>query len=111
MLMPTFLAGLLLSGVGVGVQAVDTPKAGAPSTAVTMAAPPPVAPSTIAPSTVAEAKTADADTVVCKYDAQTGTRFPTRICHTKLQWDKMARDARDYINSNAGHFGCGKTTC
>jgi hypothetical protein len=106
MLMPTLLAGLLLSGVGVGAQAVDTPQAGAPSTAVRLSAPPPVA-----PSTVAEAKTADADTVVCKYDAQTGTRFPTRICHTKSQWDKMARDARDYINSNAGHFGCGKTTC
>ncbi len=106
MFIPALLTGLLLSGVGVGAQAVDTPQAGAPSAAVRTAAPLPAA-----PATIAEAKTTNDDTVVCKYDAQTGTRFPTRVCHTKAQWDKMARDARDFINGNAGHFGCGKTTC
>lgn len=40
--------------------------------------------------------------LVCKTDAKTGTRFKTKICKTRLQWEQMLeqhlRDAREVID-------------
>jgi len=39
---------------------------------------------------------------VCKKDQRTGTRFQSKICYTRAQWEeieeKAKRDARDFIN-------------
>jgi len=40
--------------------------------------------------------------VVCRMEQNTGTRFPTRTCHTNQQWDKMReqqlRDAHEMLD-------------
>lgn len=42
------------------------------------------------------------DRLVCKSEARTGTRFTTRICKTKDEWEAISeqniRDAHDMIN-------------
>ena len=43
-------------------------------------------------------KGADADTMICKSIATTGTRFMSRDCRTKAQWDQLAADSRDMTN-------------
>lgn len=39
--------------------------------------------------------------MVCKTKAKTGTRFPSKTCYTREQWDAMSeqnkRDAKDLI--------------
>ena len=44
--------------------------------------------------------------LVCKNKATTGTRFPTRICHSLAQWEEIAeqskRDARAMIDKPKG---------
>lgn len=34
------------------------------------------------------------DRLVCRYDARTGTRFKTRVCHTRGEWDAIAESAQ-----------------
>ncbi len=43
-------------------------------------------------------KAVDADTMVCKTIETTGTRFTSRDCRTKGQWDQLAADSRDLTN-------------
>ena len=42
------------------------------------------------------------DDVICKTDAKTGTRFRTRDCRTRAQWEAQAeqqmRDAKEMID-------------
>ncbi len=44
----------------------------------------------------------DPDKVVCKSQALVGTRFHTRICHTRRDWEKLAEEhkrmAREMID-------------
>lgn len=53
-------------------------------------------------------KASDADQVICKSEAVTGTRFTTRVCRTKGQWEEDAREARDYVNRQT--TGCNRGT-
>jgi hypothetical protein len=64
---------------------------------------PPAATSAIPPATVpaaAPAKVAadDEDKIVCKKQETTGSRFATRICHTKAQWVQIEKDSRDMLS-------------
>jgi len=47
-------------------------------------------------------KEAEEQVVVCKYQAESGTRFKTKKCKTKLQWEQMRiqqqRDAEEMFN-------------
>lgn len=45
------------------------------------------------PAAVA-AKAGDGDKMICKYRAQTGTRFKTKVCKTAAQWEEMAEQHR-----------------
>ncbi len=44
----------------------------------------------------------DPDAVICKLKAKTNTRFPTKTCRTRAQWDAITeqsqRDASEQIN-------------
>ena len=42
----------------------------------------------------AVAKADDGDKMICKYRAQTGTRFKTKVCKTAAQWEEMAEQHR-----------------
>jgi cytochrome c5 len=59
-----------------------------------------VAPSTT-PASAAAATPAkavdDEDKVVCKSQQVTGSRFSTRICHTKHEWAQIEKDSRDEL--------------
>jgi hypothetical protein len=39
----------------------------------------------------------DEDKVVCKSEQVTGSRFSTRICHTKHEWAQIEKDSRDEL--------------
>lgn len=53
---------------------------------------------------------ADDSAVVCKSIAITGTRFPSRQCHTKGEWAAMTAAARDMVDkSTTGH--CAGASC
>lgn len=41
-----------------------------------------------------EKKAADPKDVVCKRDIPTGTRFATRICHTREEWAEIEEVAK-----------------
>jgi len=45
---------------------------------------------------------AEEQVVVCKYQANTGTRFKTKNCRTKLQWEQLRiqqqRDAKEMFD-------------
>jgi hypothetical protein len=59
-----------------------------------------VAPSSTPASATAPPKAAEAaddDKVVCKSQQVTGTRFSTRICHTKHDWAQIEKDSRDEL--------------
>ena len=47
-------------------------------------------------------KEAEEQAIVCKYQAETGTRFKTKNCRTKLQWEQMRiqqqRDAKEMFD-------------
>jgi len=45
---------------------------------------------------VAEAKVAakDPDRIVCRSEEATGSRIPSKVCHTAREWDQMREDAR-----------------
>jgi invasion protein IalB len=51
-------------------------------------------------------KTADQDQMICKSQVQTGTRFSTRICRTKAQWEEQTREAREYVDRQT--TGCNR---
>ena len=57
----------------------------------------------IAPAANAADAPADGNKLVCRSIRVTGTRFPTRICHKKADWDRMReqqrRDAEELLNS------------
>lgn len=41
-----------------------------------------------------------ADRVICHQEEATGTRLGGhRVCHTKREWDQIAHDAQDGVNS------------
>ncbi len=42
----------------------------------------------------------DGDTVVCKSIAQTGTRFPKKVCLTKADWAYQHSSAVDALRNN-----------
>jgi hypothetical protein len=44
--------------------------------------------------------------MICKSQVQTGTRFSTRICRTKAQWEEQTREARDYVDRQT--TGCNR---
>ena len=47
------------------------------------------------PAQAQEQKPAKAkDAMVCKYQARTGTRFRTKTCRTRSNWDEMEEAAR-----------------
>jgi len=48
-----------------------------------------------APAKVGESN--DDDKVVCKSLDVTGSRFKTRVCHTKQQWAQIEKDSRDEL--------------
>jgi hypothetical protein len=74
-----------------------------------------VAPSATPASAAAPPKAvaaADDDKVICKSEQVTGTRFSTRVCHTKHDWAQIEKDSRDelmdqqsqsYRNPTNGH--------
>jgi invasion protein IalB len=39
----------------------------------------------------------DDDKVICKSQKVTGSRFSTRICHTKHEWAQIEKDSRDEL--------------
>ncbi len=56
-----------------------------------------------APAAAASAEAGrDGSKVVCKRESKTGTRFPTKICRTKAQWEALSeqhkRDAKEMID-------------
>ena len=54
-----------------------------------------------ATTTAAPAKrVVDGDTVVCKSIAQTGTRFPKKMCLTKAEWAYQHSSAVDALRNN-----------
>ena len=67
------------------------------------------------PAKVSAAKVADDDTLVCVREAETGTRFTTKVCKTKMQWRIMNDDGTRMLdritrNQNAplgGRSGAG----
>ena len=59
------------------------------------------APAAAVTSPAAPAKrVVDEDTVVCKSIAQTGTRFPKKMCLTKAEWAYQHSSAVDALRNN-----------
>jgi hypothetical protein len=48
------------------------------------------------PGTVANAPITD-DTIVCKYERDTGTLFTIQVCRTQRAWKMMEADAKEYM--------------
>lgn len=44
----------------------------------------------------------DPNKIICKSKAKTGTRFPTKTCRTRAEWEQIAeaakRDAKDVLD-------------
>ena len=62
---------------------------------------------TVAPAAnAAPAKSSklDGDTMICKSIATTGTRFMTRDCRTKNEWDQLAADSRQLTTDSQRNF-------
>lgn len=48
-----------------------------------------------APGAAEVRKSADADAkIVCKYKAKTGTRFPSKKCHSVKEWEQITEEHR-----------------
>ena len=47
----------------------------------------------------------DPDAVVCKVEAKTNTRFGTRTCHTRAEWQVIAEQNRRAVQER---FGAGQ---
>lgn len=41
----------------------------------------------------------EADKVICKKSVVTGSRFPEKVCKTKQEWDSIAQQARDGLQT------------
>lgn len=66
----------------------------------------------IAPASIASAKSAqNQDEKICKRQAKTGTRFASKICHTRAEWEEITeankRAAAEAINRPAVNIGKG----
>jgi hypothetical protein len=63
--------------------------------------PTPAAAATTPPAATAkQVNVIDGDTVVCKSIAQTGTRFPKKVCLTKADWAYQHSSAVDALRNN-----------
>ena len=62
--------------------------AGAPAAALAGAA---------TPSDAKNPTAKDPDKIVCRNDETTGSRIPTRVCHSQRDWDAMSSDSREKI--------------
>ena len=67
--------------------------------------------STTAPSPPPKASNnaLDPDKVICRQEADTGSRFEKRICHTRAQWDEMSAHAQEMQRQNSQRAGLGVT--
>ena len=64
----------------------------------------PVLAQVVDPVTASEAaQSSDESKLVCKGEAKTGTRFKTRTCHTKAEWEEIRqqhqRDLREVVDA------------
>ncbi|MBL6936442.1 MAG: hypothetical protein ISR49_01300 [Alphaproteobacteria bacterium] len=89
-----FASVLLLSGAALA----DETAAPAPA--------PTAAPTTAAAPATTPATNVD-DTVTCRYEAETGSNFKKRICHTQREWKQMTTDAHDLMDRLDTHGGLG----
>jgi hypothetical protein len=66
--------------------------------------PPAAAPATpVSPVQVKAPTTPPDDQVVCKSEMVTGSRFPTKTCHTAYQWAQIAADSKATAQSYQNH--------
>ena len=81
--------------------------------AAALAAASPAATPASAPQAVAMAAApqADEDRIICKSVVATGTRFSTKTCKTKSQWDDAAREAHKFTEDNSSNWGCQSGAC
>ncbi len=54
----------------------------------------------VAPPTavVSGVKHYDPDEVICRYTSKAGTRFLTRACLRRAEWDQLSQDSKDDLN-------------
>ncbi len=93
-----FAAGLLLSGLG-GACLADSAPPAAPAGA--QGAAPPVASATAISAAVQTASPQGpaSPPKICKWTEELGTRLGrTKVCLTRADWDRQARDAQDDLN-------------
>ena len=74
--------------------------------------PPPPAPQqpadahSSAPAATQPGKPDPNDRLICRDDEETGSRLhSSRVCHTKRQWDQIAKDAQDTLDGQTGRSG------
>ena len=55
----------------------------------------------------------DGDKVVCRLITEAGSRIPFRVCRTKADWDRMAKENQDdWANSrNSRGIACNSINC
>ena len=53
----------------------------------------------------------DPNRKVCKEEEETGSHFPTRICHTAAEWDEMTADAQKFTTRLQSSGSCGPLSC
>jgi hypothetical protein len=81
----------------------------AATAAASTAAPPASNEAVSSPPPVTQEAADDSDKVVCRYDAETGTRFKTRTCHTKGEWKDMNERAEEMMRQQRARQGLGVT--
>ena len=92
-----FVAGLLLSGLG-GACLADSAPPAAPAGAHGAAQPAASATATSAAVTASPQGPASSPKI-CKWTEELGTRLGrTKVCLTRADWDRQARDAQDDLN-------------
>jgi hypothetical protein len=47
------------------------------------------------------------DRQICKTSVPAGTRFATKECHTKAEWDRMSSDAQQDLSNGAHPYAGG----
>ncbi len=74
--------------------------------------------SAVAPAQPAAAAKKDGQKMICKSQAGTGSRFGTRTCHTKAEWDAIREEAgRSYDDMRTRYMNTctetpqGETVC
>jgi hypothetical protein len=55
----------------------------------------------------------DGDKVVCRLITEAGSRIPFRVCRTKADWERMAKENQDdWANSrNSRGIACNSVNC